>query len=151
MEYIFSHLAQMLIVIGLLLLAIEVLVLSFSTFVLFFIGIGSILTGMLMLTGLLPATWLNSLLAIAIISTIVALVSWRWLKRMQNKVESNQVNNDMIGHQFVLSADLLVGQTITHRYSGIDWKVKAKQQLKAGTEVKIINMEVGLLYVESVN
>ena len=51
MEYIFSHLAQTLIVVGLILLAIEVLVLGFSTFVLFFIGIGTIITGILMLFG----------------------------------------------------------------------------------------------------
>tara|TARA_R110001583_G_scaffold8007_2_gene39128 strand:+ start:7068 stop:7523 length:456 start_codon:yes stop_codon:yes gene_type:complete len=150
MEYIFSHLAQTLIVVGLILLAIEVLVLGFSTFVLFFIGIGTIITGILMLFGLLPATWLNSLLATAIISTIVALVSWQPLKRMQNKVESKQINNDMIGHHFVLSTDLLVGKTVIHRYSGIDWQVKAKQPLTAGTEVKIIAMEVGILTVEPV-
>lgn len=151
MEYLFSHLPQTLVVLGLILLAIEVLVLGFSTFVLFFIGIGSIVTGILMSTGLLPATLLNSFLATAIISSVVALVSWKPMKRMQNKVELKQVDNDMIGYQFVLSDNLDLGQTITHRYSGIDWQIKAKETLVTGTNVRIIRMEVGLLTVERVS
>jgi len=151
MEYFLAHLAQSFIVLGLVLLAIEVLVLGFSTFVLFFIGIGAIATGALMALGVIPETFLNSLLVTAIISTAVALISWKPMKNMQNKVESKHVKNDMIGHQFVLTEDLLVGQRVTHRYSGINWQVKAKEQLSAGTEVKIIAVEVGLLTVARVD
>ena len=150
MEDILSHLPQILIVLGLILLAIEVLVLGFSTFVLFFIGIGTIVTGIVMSTGLLPATLLNSLLATAIISTIVAFFSWQPMKRMQSNTESNQVKNDIIGHQFVLSDDLAIGKTVTHRFSGINWQVKSKEVLLSGTNVKIVSMEVGLLTVERI-
>jgi membrane protein implicated in regulation of membrane protease activity len=151
MEYIFSHLGQTFIVLGLILLVIEIVVLGFSTFVLFFLGIGCIATGTLMAIGLFPATLLNSLLATAIISTLIALAGWKPMKRIQNRVELKQIDNDMIGHQFILSATLNPGQTIIHRYSGIDWQVKAKESLPAGTEVKIISMEVGILTVERVN
>lgn len=150
MEYISSHLSETLIVLGLILLAIEILVLGFSTFVLFFIGIGAIIAGILMAIAILPDTFLSSLLATAIISSIVALISWQPMKRMQGKVESNQIENDMIGHQFVLSNDLTPGKTVTHHYSGIDWQVKANEELLTGTNVKIIGMEVGLLTVERV-
>jgi membrane protein implicated in regulation of membrane protease activity len=150
MNYILANLANALIVLGLVFLAIEVLVLGFSTFVLFFIGIGAIATGVLMVMGFIPATLLNSFLATAIISTVVALASWKPMKRMQNKVELNQVDNGMIGHQFVLTEDLSIGQTITHRYSGIEWQVRAKEPLAAETKVKIISMEVGFLTVEQV-
>ncbi|MFT6986614.1 MAG: hypothetical protein ACJAT7_002455 [Psychromonas sp.] len=150
MESILSNLPQTLVVLGLVLLVIEVLVLGFSTFVLFFIGIGTIATGLLMAIGLIPETWLDSLLATAILSTVVALVSWKPMKRMQNKVKSKSVNNDMIGHQFVLTEELPLGRTITHRYSGIDWQTRAEEQLAAGTEVRIISMEVGLLTVQRV-
>lgn len=150
MDYIFSHLSETLIVLGLIFLAIEILVLGFSTFVLFFIGIGSIITGILMVIGLLPDTLLNSLLATAIISSLVAIVSWQPMKRMQSEVDPNQIENDMIGHQFVLSDDLLIGKTITHHYSGIDWQVKANEVLLTGTNVMIVGMEVGLLTVERV-
>lgn len=148
MHYIFSHLAQTLIVLGLILLAIEVLVLGFSTFVLFFIGIATIASGILMAVEIIPETLLSALLATAIIATLLALFSWKPMKRIQNRVELNPVNNDMIGHQFVLPEALNTGRTITHRYSGINWQVKAKEPLPAGTEVKIISMEVGVLTVE---
>jgi len=150
MDYLLSHLPEILIVLGLIMLATEILVLGFSTFVLFFIGIGTIITGLLMLLGMLSETMLSALLAIAIISSIVAVISWKPLKRMQNNVALNQANNDMIGHQFTLSEDLALGKTITHRYSGINWQVKAKQPLTAGTEVSIVKMEVGLLTVKAV-
>jgi len=138
-------------VVGLILLAIEVLVLGFSTFVLFFIGIGSIASAGLMALGLIPITGLTALLATAIIATIVAIVSWKPMKRIQNKVEIKQIDNDIIGQHFFLAEALPLGQAITHRYSGIDWQVRAKINLSAGTEVKIIKMEVGLLTVEQVD
>lgn len=151
MEYILSHIPQSLVVIGLILLAIEVMVLGFSTFVLFFIGIGAIATGALMAIGFIPETLLMSILATAIISTLTAVFGWKPMKIMQNKVEVKQINNDMIGHQFVLSDELVLGQSIYHHYSGISWQVKAKETLPTGTEVKIVSMEVGLLYVERVS
>jgi len=151
MHYILSHLPQTLVVVGLIFLAIEVLVLGFSTFVLFFIGIASIVSAGLMALGLIPATGLTALLATAIIATIVAFVSWKPMKRMQNKVEVKQIDNDIIGQCFFLSEALPLGQAITHHYSGIDWQVRAKEALPIGTEVKIIKMEVGLLTVEKVD
>ncbi|HEY5714977.1 MAG TPA: NfeD family protein [Psychromonas sp.] len=151
MESVFPYLPQSFIVVGLILLVIEVLILGFSTFFLFFIGIALIASGLLMAIGLLPETLFNALLSTAIIATLVALVAWKPMKNIQNKVEPKHVNNDMIGHQFVLTEELASGRTIIHRYSGIDWQVKAKEPLAAGTEVRIIGVEVGILTVERVN
>jgi len=150
MEYILTHLPQTLVVLGLIFLVIEVLVLGFSTFVLLFVGVGTIITGLLMALGFLPETLVNALLATAVISSLVALVSWKPMKRMQNNVEAHQVENGMVGETFTLEEDLLLGKTVSHRYSGIDWTVKSKQALIAGTEVKIVNMQVGVLTVEAV-
>jgi membrane protein implicated in regulation of membrane protease activity len=150
MQYLLSNLAQSFIVVGLIFLAIEVLVLGFSTFVLIFVGVGMIVTGIAMATAMVPATLPSALLVTAIISTLVALVSWKPMKRMQNKVEVKQATNDIIGYRFVLSEDLPFGKTVTYRYSGIVWQVKAKQPLAVGTEVQIVHMEVGVLTVEPV-
>ena len=151
MASISPYLSQIFIVIGLILLALEVLIFGFSTFVLFFIGIAGIVTGLLMALGLFPETLFNALLSTAIITTLVAIVGWKPMKNMQNHVKPKHVDNDMIGHQFVLTEALAIGQTLTHRYSGIDWQLKAKEPLAAGTEVKIINIEVGLLTIERVD
>lgn len=150
MENFLLHLPQALIVLGLILLGIEVLVFGLSTFVLLFVGIGSILTGILMYVGLLPPTLLNSLLATAILSLIAAVISWKPMKRIQNNVVLNQVENGMIGDQFELNEDLEIGQAINHKYSGIDWQVKAQESISAGSTVKIIKMDVGILTVERI-
>ena len=150
MQYILSHLPQTLVVLGLIFLVIEVLVLGFSTFVLLFVGIGTIISGLLMALGLLPETLVNALLSTAVISSLVALISWQPMKRMQNKVESHQVDNGIVGETFILEEALVLGKTVTHRYSGIDWQVKSKQTLAAGSEVKIVSMQVGVLTVEAV-
>ena len=150
MAYILEHLPQSFIVLGLILLAVEVLVFGFSTFVLFFIGIAAIVTGGLLAIEVIPGTMLNALLTTAIISVVIAILGWKPMKNIQNKVDDTVADNDMIGHQFTLSADLELGQTITYRYSGIDWQVKSKQQLGLGTEVKIVEIAVGLMTVEPV-
>lgn len=150
MEYILENLAQSYIVLGLLLLTVEVTVFGFSTFVLFFVGIACMITGALMMLGLVGETVLSSLLVTAVLSAVIAIVSWRPMKNFQNKVEVTTVDNDMVGHSFFLSEDLIVGKTITHRYSGIDWQLQAKEDLVLGTEVSIIEVKVGRLIVERV-
>lgn len=150
MQYLLSHLAQSFIVLGLIFLAIEILVLGFSTFVLIFVGLGSIAAGVAMVMGIVPATLPNALLVTTVVSTLIALVSWKPMKRMQNKVELQQTTNDIIGYRFVLAENLPLGQTVTHRYSGIVWQVKAKESLEVGTEVQIVHMDVGILTVERV-
>ena len=150
MAPISAHLSEIFIVLGLILLALEVLIFGFSTLVLFFIGTAGIATGLLMTLGLFPETLFNAVLSTAIITAFVASVGWKPMKKMQDHVKPKHVDNDMIGHKFVLTEALAIGQTVTHRYSGIDWQVNAKDSLAAGTEVKIINIEVGLLTVEQV-
>ncbi|TEW56120.1 NfeD family protein [Psychromonas sp. RZ22] len=150
MEYLLAHLSQALIVLGLIFLVIEVLVFGFSTFILFFIGLATIVTGGLMMINIIPETVLSSLVSTALISAIITIVSWKPMKRIQNKVELKQVDNGIIGYQFTLTEDLPIGKTVTYHYSGIIWKVKAREALAMGDEVKIIKMEVGLLTVERV-
>ncbi|NRA55002.1 MAG: NfeD family protein [Gammaproteobacteria bacterium] len=150
MAYILDNLAQSYIVLGLILLTIEVTVFGFSTFVLFFVGIATIITGGLIAAELVPATVLASLLTTAVVSLVVALVSWRPLKSFQNDVEVTKVDNDMVGHRFFLSEDLSVGRTVNHRYSGIDWQLQAKENLALGTHVSIVEVKVGILVVSKV-
>ncbi|MFT5811071.1 MAG: hypothetical protein ACI9KM_001835, partial [Rubritalea sp.] len=50
MDWLSNNLAQSLIIAGLALLVIEVVVLGFSTFVLFFVGLAAVITGGLLST-----------------------------------------------------------------------------------------------------
>lgn len=150
-EYVMSHLAQTLVVVGLVLLAIEIIVLGFATFILFYIGCASILTGILIGVDVLPAEFLMASTSIAVLSCLVALVSWKPLKRMQNSVISSAPTNDMVGHRFMLPQDLNEGKSITMRYSGIDWVVRSEKPIMLGLEVEITKVSVGQLQVKAVD
>ena len=72
MTWITDNLPGILIFLGLFLLAIEVVVLGFSIFIIFFFGLGCLLTGILIFIGLLPSTLISALLSVAIITFIQA-------------------------------------------------------------------------------
>lgn len=150
LEYVVSHLAESLVVAGLVLLAIEIIVLGFATFILFYIGCASIITGGLIGLDILPADVLVASTAVAILTCVVALFSWKPLKRMQNHVVSSTPPNDMIGHRFMLPQDLAKGESITMRYSGIEWVVRSDKPIMLGLEVEITKVSVGQLEVKVV-
>lgn len=142
-----SNFATILIVIGLALLAIEVAVLGFSVFILFFIGLACIITGLLTAIGVLPGTLVAGFGSIAVFSLVFAFALWKPLKRMQDSGISHEVKGDFIGHSFVLEHDVSATEFSRHRLSGIEWKVKSVQPLKAGTRVEVVQVEVGELSV----
>jgi len=147
MEWIVNNMAATLIFIGLALLAIEVAVLGFSVVILFFIGLGCLLTGLLIFAGILPETFSSSLLGVAILTIASAAGLWRPLKKMQDNVEPEDVTSDLIGHSFVLESDISHSNTGRHHFSGIEWKVKSDNEITAGTEVEVVKTEVGELTV----
>jgi len=150
LEYVLSHLAQTLVVVGLILLAIEVLVLGFATFILFYIGCASILTGTFIGLDILPNDPSMASVSLAVLSLIIAMISWKPLKAMQSSVDSSTPANDMIGHRFMLPQDITHNSTIVMRYSGIDWVVRSDQPILLGLEVEIVTVSVGQLKVKVV-
>lgn len=147
MEWITNNMAATLVVIGLALLAIEVAVLGFSVVVLFFIGLGCLLTGVLIFVGILPGTLSSSLLGVAILTIASAAGLWKPLKKMQDNVEPKAVTSDLTGYSFFLDSDISVTTTGLHNFSGIEWKVKCVGEIAAGTEVEVVEIEVGHLTV----
>lgn len=147
MEWIANNMATFLIFIGLALLAIEVAVLGFSVVILFFIGLGCLLTGVLMFVGILPETLSSSLLGVAVLTIASAAGLWKPLKKMQDNVEPKDVKSDLIGHSFFLDIDISHTNPGTHHFSGIEWKLKSVEEITAGTEVEVVKTEVGALTV----
>ena len=147
MDWINQNLIEALLIIGMLLLGIEVLVLGFSTFVLFFVGVAALITAALIYVDAIPATMLGALFSLGVFSALGALFLWKPLKKMQSSVEKNQVHNDFIGLRFTLDEDLGQGQIVKYRYSGIDWQLQSDRHIKAGTEVQVIGTEVGIFHV----
>ena len=147
MELINSNITEVLIILGLGLLILEVMILGFSTFVLFFLGLGCVLAGALMFLNIVPETGLYAYISVAALTSGLALLLWQPLKNMQNKVEHKTVKSELIGLTFVLDKDISPSDNAVHLYSGIEWQVKSAETLNSGTEVKVIKTDVGTFTV----
>lgn len=147
MSFVQEHLSEWLVALGLLLLVIEIVVLGFSTFVLFFVGTATVITGSLMFVGILPESVLYACVSIAVLSAVLAAVLWQPMKNMQSKTEAPEATSDLIGLELDAPEDLGSTQSVTWRYSGIAWQLKAKQDIPAGTPVKVVKVEVGIMHV----
>ncbi|MBG9995334.1 NfeD family protein [Pseudoalteromonas sp. NZS127_1] len=148
MDFITQNLPQTLMVLGIVALIIEVAVLGLSTFILLFFGLSLFLTGLLMSFGILPDSLTTALWSNAIVTAGLAVVLWKPLKQMQNRVDKKQVNSDFAELTFVLTSDVTEQGLTTHQYSGISWKLKSEQPISAGTEVLVTKKEVGVMWVK---
>lgn len=144
-----DNLAQSLIAIGLLLLAIEILVLGFATFVLFFVGLAALISGALIYIGVVPDTVSGALLSVGVSTVLFAVVLWKPLKNLQAKVETKKVTSDLVGHRFTLKSDISPDQQPNYHYSGINWRLTSEQVLAAGTEVEVVDVTVGQFKVRA--
>jgi hypothetical protein len=92
MDLISQNLPQALMVIGIIALIIEVTVLGLSTIILLFLGLSLLTSGLLMVAGVLPETITAALWSNTIITAVLALLLWKPMKRMQENVDSKQIN-----------------------------------------------------------
>lgn len=148
MESFTDYLPTLLIFAGLAMLAIEVGVLGFSIMILFFIGLGCLATGLLMLINVIPQTLSAALLGSGLLSLAAAVGLWKPLKNLQNTTESKSVTSDLIGYTFELDTDVSPSSPGQVKFSGIIWKVISDSDIKAGTEVEVRHTAVGVLTVE---
>jgi len=110
-------LASLLAIIGVSLGILEIAILGFGTVFLLFIAIGCLVTALLMFFGALPDTYLVAAIAVAIISSVAALLLWKPLKKMQDKQQNpDDQPNVFSGLKFRLDADLAPNTSFTHRY-----------------------------------
>jgi len=154
-EYINTHHAEFWIMLGFVMLVIEVST-GLVTGLLLFGGIGAIITGILMMTGLLNETWEVGLASSGICAAIVALLLWKPLKKLQNTdVPEKDNSSDLVGYEFVLQQDISLLKTGTIQYSGIEWNVEIYKdagvdKIKAATRVVVCSVEVGRFKVKPV-
>jgi membrane protein implicated in regulation of membrane protease activity len=150
MDWAFNNLAESLLILGILLLAIEIVVLGFSTFVLFFVGCGAVITAGLLYVGIIPDTGLAAMFSTGLLTALSAVLLWKPLKNMQTDVDVTPAKGDLVGHSFVLAEDVAPELTPEYHYSGIDWKLKASEYLVAGTQVEVIQADVGVFHIKAI-
>ena len=147
MDWIYENVTTVLVVTGLVLLIIEVAILGFATFVLFFVGLAALITAGIFYTGVIEATYINAFFCCAVLTAIIALVLYKPLKQMQQQVEKKTVKGDFNGLRFRLSEAIAPEAPGSHKYSGISWSVQCDEPIAAGTEVEVTNAEVGIFHV----
>jgi hypothetical protein len=150
MDWAFSNLAESLLILGILLLVIEVVVLGFSTFVLFFVGCALVVCSALLFLGIIPDTVLATMLTTGVLTALSAVLLWKPLKKLQKEVDPTKAKSDLAGHRFILVEDVAPELTPVYRYSGIDWRLIASEHLASGTKVEVIQAEVGVLHIKAV-
>lgn len=144
-----DYLPQILITSGIVALAVEVAVLGFATFILFFLGLGLLATGLMMQFGWLAVDINHTMWSITIITFGSALLLWKPLRRMQSQPDTNKIESDFAQETFQLTGDVNSGSNdVLYSYSGINWKVRSRSPLVKGQWVKVVETEVGVLWVE---
>ena len=149
MNWISNNLSEILIMAGLALLVIEVVVLGFSTFVLFFVGLAAMAVGGLITVGVVPNSMLSALSSLGVLTAFLAMLLWRPLKSIQGNVERKKVTSDLVGHTFILNETVSESKNPVYRYSGIDWNLSSQQELSAGTLVEVTGVTVGTFIVQA--
>ena len=153
LDYIASHHAEFWLVVGFALLALEVLV-GFAAGVFLFAGLGALVSGLLMLVGILPETWIAGISASGISSGVLAILLWEPLKKLQgNKIAEKDNSSDLVGYEFVLAENLSLTAPSKMQYSGVAWRVvldpaSGVKEVSAGQTVKVSSVDVGVFKVK---
>ena len=154
-EYINTHQAEFWIILGFILLSIEVAT-GMVTGLLLFSGIGSLITGLLMLAGILNETWETGVASTAICAIAATALLWKPLKNLQNSdIPEKDTSSDLVGFEFTLEQDINLTTKGKTRYSGIEWKVEIDstsgvQEINAGSKVSVTSVDVGKFRVKPV-
>lgn len=147
--WIFSDIAQGLMAIGILLAVVDLLVFGFATFFLTLLGLGMLTSGALIYFAVLPDTTTSILVSVAAFTVIYSALLWKPLKNLQANKQSKKVSSDLTGMSFVLQQDVSPDNPGKYHYSGIDWSVETSEVITQGTEVEVIDLQVGVMKVKT--
>jgi len=138
-----------LLTIGLVLLCLEAM-LGFTTIILLLAGVAFLIVSVLIGVGLISGLLGVVLIAVAVSLAVVTVLAWKPMKSLQNGQQVTLVTSDLIGETFVINEAIEAKVSGKCRYSGVDWSVMSNKDIKSGSEVKIMKVDVGVLQVESI-
>ena len=156
LDYIHTHQSGFWIAAGFAMLAAEVLLFGFTTIIFMFAGLGALITGLLMMVGALPETWIAGTACFGISTGVVSILLWKPLRKMQeNRTPVAQQSSDLVGYELVLPEDISLTHPGTYRYSGVTWKVEVDassphDNLSAGERVRVVSLDAGVFRVRAV-
>ena len=153
LDYFAQNLANFWFALGALSLVIELVVLGMSTIVLFLVGVGSLLTALLIYLGIVPNDWLASFAVMGVVSFLLGVALWKPLKQYQSATppRSGQ-SSDFVGYEFTLESLLDRETHSSHQFSGVTWRVELAREegdksLAPGDRVCVVALHPGILVV----
>jgi len=153
-EFFSSHMAEAWFMLGFILLAIELFAFGMTSGVLLFAGIGGIVTGGFLWSGLLPESWGAAILCFALTTGVSVAVLWSPFKRLQSDSNVDHTpTSDLIGLRFWDISKTNPGST---RYSGIAWSVEIAPDslapsIASGITVEVVSVDAGIFRVRPAN
>lgn len=152
MNWFANNLIETILILGIILLIVEVAVLGFSTFFLFFVGLAAIATSLLMWANIIPEAFLYGIGSTAAFTLMFAALLWKPMVNMQKSVDNTRATSDLIGHSFVLSDDVIASSPIaekpSHQFSGVQWRLQSTADINKGSLVEVFQIDVGVLWVK---
>jgi len=153
MNWFANNLVETILIVGVVLLIVEIAVLGFSTFFLFFAGLAAIVTAVLMWMGIIPETFLYALIVISALTLVFTAVLWKPMARLQTSVDDTRPSSDLVGHTFVLPADIIATspqhEKPLYQFSGIQWRLESQTDTVKGSVVEVSQADVGVLWVKA--
>lgn len=155
-HYLDSHRDALWFSIGFALLALEAGVFGFASGVLLFTGLGALVTGLMITSGILSGTPTPAIASFAVTSLVLATLSWKWFRRRHHgPTRPPAPVSDIIGLRFTLKQDVSPLENGVERYSGIDWRVfpdpsQGSPVIPRGTQVEVVTLDAGILYVRPI-
>lgn len=134
LQYLLDHHDHTFYLIGGFSLLIELAVLGLGGPLLFF-GIAAFITGALSSMGVVSG-WEGEIFTLGILTTVLAIILWKPLKKIQNSGGGPDTSSDMIG--LTVPVATAITRTEGHiRYSGINWNARLSNEVDVDTiEVK---------------
>ncbi len=139
----FSDPANATLVAGLILLAIDIVVIGLSP--LMFVGDGALSVSLLLFAlGWRPAVG-ETLALVAGASLLVTLIGWRPLKRFQSADVEDDQSSDLIGRELVTTHDVSKESGVVF-WSGVEWRARlaadaAIDKLAPGARARVTRVE----------
>ncbi|MDK2778381.1 MAG: NfeD family protein [Pseudomonadota bacterium] len=147
MDILLHKLPETLMICGIAAIVIEVAVLSFSTFILFFFGAALLLTGLTINFGLLPEDFMTALLSVGGLTPLLALILWLPLKSVQHSLAQDSLYGAWLWRKFVLEKDVDSSGDSHYSSSGVNWRLKSYEPLNKGTLVEVTKVDHDVLWV----
>lgn len=134
-------------VVGLLFILFEWLLYRFNALILFSFGIGLLLSATLAHTSLLSSD-LATLSVCMLSATAFSLFVFRpSFVNLRSNIDSTRAASDLVGYRFLLVDDVSESKSAVHHYSGIAWRLRSRDAIKAGTWVEVTRAELGVFTI----